>query len=114
MEEPVSEFIARDSQLTWTEGLLVGEYADEGTAVEAIRSFMKLAQMKGESLGELGVKATKLSALDFPEEVRENAAIQADLYEKVLQNEPIRHYVIKDAPVRLLIAITLARDSKRM
>lgn len=82
-EGPVSEFIgghlARDPQLTWTEleGLLVGEYADEGTAVEAMRSLMKHAHVKDESPGELGTRAMKLSTLVFPEEIRKDTTVQA-------------------------------------
>lgn len=75
------DHIARDPQLTWVEleELLVGEYADEGMAVEAMRSLIKLAQMKGKSPRELGVRVTKLSAFTFPEEIRENVAIQVQL-----------------------------------
>lgn len=61
---------------------MVGEYADKVTAVEAMISLMKLAQMKGESPK---VRVEKLAALAFPEEVRENVTIQAhlpDLYNK--------------------------------
>lgn len=38
------------------EGLLVGKYANEGTAVEAMRNLMTLAQLKSKSLRELGGK----------------------------------------------------------
>lgn len=71
--------------------------------VESMRSFMKLDQVKDDTPGELGTKAIRLSALDFPEEVRENAAIQAelvDLYVNVLKNACISQRIIKEAPVR--------------
>lgn len=46
-----------DPRLTWAEleGLLIGEYADERTALEAMRIFMKLAHMKDVSPGEMGL-----------------------------------------------------------
>lgn len=71
-EEPVSKFIGnhlvRDSQLTWKEleELLVEEYANEETAIEAMRSLMKLVQIRGETLEKLGVRAEKMATLAFP------------------------------------------------
>lgn len=65
---------------------------------------MKLAQAKIETPRELGTRATKLSALAFPEEAKENADIQAqlaDLFVNALEKERIRYNVIKEAPIRL-------------
>lgn len=47
VSELIGGHLARNPQLTWTEleGLLVGKYADEGTAVKAMRSLMKHAQV---------------------------------------------------------------------
>lgn len=48
----VSKFIGdrlvRELRLIWKvlEELLIGEYADEGTVIEAMRSLMKLAQLR--------------------------------------------------------------------
>lgn len=39
--------------------LLIGEYANEGTAIETIRSHIKLVQLRDETLGELGVRMKK-------------------------------------------------------
>lgn len=50
-------------------------------------------------------------------EVNGNAAIQAQLvnmYVEAFQNECIRHNVIKEAPVKLLVAITLTKGSQRI
>lgn len=49
--------------MTWTEleGLLIGEYADKRTAMEAMKILMKLAQMKDEFPGETGLRADKLT-----------------------------------------------------
>lgn len=96
----LQDHLARDPQLTWTEleVLLVGGYVNKETAVEAMKSLMKLAQMKGKSPGDLEVKAQKLAALAFPEEIRENIAIQAklaDLYVEALQNEHLWHDAMK-------------------
>lgn len=60
------------------------------------------------------MRARKLAALSFPEEVRENVTIQADLYVEALQNKCIRQDIIKEAPIKLLVAIALARDSQRI
>lgn len=61
---------------------------------------MRLTQVRDETPGNLGEGATKLSDLVFPEEVKENAAIQAqlaDFFVDVLENERIRHEVIREA-----------------
>lgn len=122
-EGPVSKFIGnhlvRDPQLTWKEleELLVEEYANEETAIEAMRSLMKLVQIRGKTLGKLGVRAKKMPTLAFPGEVRDNTAIQAqlvDLYIEALQNEYIRHDVIKEALVKLSVAIALAKYNQRI
>lgn len=67
-EGPVSKFIrghlARDSRLTWKE--LKEEYADEGTEIEAMRSLIKLVQIRGETPGELRVRTEKMATLVFP------------------------------------------------
>lgn len=47
---------------------LIGEYADEGTAIEAMWGLIKLAQLKDETLEELRVSAEKMATLAFPEE----------------------------------------------
>lgn len=60
------------------------------------------------------MKARKLAALSFPEEVRENVTIQADMYAEALQNKCIRQDIIKEAPIKLSVAIALARDSQRI
>lgn len=51
--EGLGEQLARNSQVNWTElkEILETKYADEGTALEAMRALMKLAQSKGESPG---------------------------------------------------------------
>lgn len=82
--------------MTWTdlEGLLIVEHVDEGTAVEIMRSLMKLAQARDKSLEELETRVIKLSVLAFSEEVRKSTTIQvklADLYVEVLQNEHISY-----------------------
>lgn len=97
--------------------LLVTKYADEGTIVEAMRGLMKLAHAKCEFPKELGVRNEELAVLAFQKEVKENAAIRvqlANLYLEALQNECIRHDVIKEAPVKLSAAIALAKKSQRI
>lgn len=66
----IGDHLVRGPHLTWKvlEELLIGEYADEGTAIEAIRSFMKLVQLRNKNPGELGVRTEKLATLAFPEE----------------------------------------------
>lgn len=47
--------------------------------------------------------------------MRDNAAIQAelaDLYVDERENERIRHDVIKEIPIRLLVPMRLAKDNK--
>lgn len=61
---------------------------------------------------ELGARATKLPTIAFPEEVRENAAIQiqlADLFMDVLGYD-----MIKEAPIRFSVAINLVKDSEKV
>lgn len=53
----------RDPGLTWAEKLLIGEYTDEGTAIEAMRGFMRLGQAKNENLGELRGTSNKIVSL---------------------------------------------------
>lgn len=58
-----------------------------------------------------------MSTIDFTEEVRENGAIQvhlADLFVTALENERIRYVVIKEAPIRLSVAIDLTKDSEKV
>lgn len=106
--------------MAWTEleVLLVGEYADEGTAVESLRILIKLGQMKGESSEELGVRTEKLAALAFHEKVNENVAMQTQLPDqcmwKHLKTTRIRHDIIKEAPVKLTLAIAIAKDGDRI
>lgn len=72
---------------------------------------MKFAhRQKDKTSRELIIRDMKLSALTFLEEVRRNAAIQAllsDLFLTALENEHIRRDVIKEAPIRLSVAIDL-------
>lgn len=78
---------------------------------------MKLTQMKGESPGDLGVKAEKLATLAFTQEIRDNSAIQdqlVDLYVEALHNKRIRHDVIKKAATKLSTAIDLTKDSQKI
>lgn len=59
---------------------------------------MKVTQAKDEIPEELRTRATKLSALAFHEEAKENVAIQvhlADLYVDELVNKRIRHDLIR-------------------
>lgn len=56
-----------------------------------------------------------MAVLAFVKEVKENAAIQVQLANmEALQNECIRHDVIKEAPVKLSAAIALAKNSQRI
>lgn len=96
---------------------MIKEYADEGTAIEAMWRLIKLIQTKEETTTELGERATKLSTIAFPEEVRENVTIQvqlADLFVDALGNKPIRHDMIKGSPIRLSVAINLTKDSEKV
>lgn len=104
--------------MSWTElkRLMVIEHADVGMVVEAMRSLMKLVQTKGKSPGELGERDEELAVMAFPE-VSGNATIQAqlaNLYVEAFQNECIRYNMIKEAPFKLLAAITLAKGSQRI
>lgn len=86
----IGDHLVRDPCVTWKEleELQIGEYADEGTATETMK------QLRDETPREL----EKLATLAFPEEVRINAIMQAqlaDLYVEVLQNEHIWHDIIK-------------------
>lgn len=68
---------------------------------------MRLTQARDGTPGELGARATKLSALGFSEKVKENAAIQGNLvglFIGGLENERIRHDLIREASVRLSVA----------
>lgn len=91
------------------------EYADEGTAIEAMGGLKKLVQIRVKTPGELGIRAEKISTLAFPGELRHNSVIQSQLaylYVEALQNERIQHDVIKEALVMLSVAIALAKDSQ--
>lgn len=95
--------------LMWADlqNLLIKEFADEGTAI----------QVKDETRRELGARATKLSTIALPGEIRDNAAIQMqlpDLYVDASENERIRHDVIKEVPIRLSVIIDLAKDSENV
>lgn len=77
---------------------------------------MRFTQARVKTSGELGSRATKLSALTFTEEVRENAAIQVqlpDLSVDSLWNECIRHDVIKEAPTRLSLSLVRPMSDQR-
>lgn len=85
------------------------------TATEAMRSPMKLVQLKDETPRELGDRVEKLATLPFLKEARSNTTMQAqlaDLYVEALQNERIWNDIKKDAPVRLSVAVALAKDSQ--
>lgn len=59
----------------------------------------------------------KEESIIAPKEISENAAILiqlADLFVHCLENERIRHDVIKEAPTRLSVAIILAKDSEKV
>lgn len=58
------------------ENLMIKEYRDEVTVIEAVRSLMNLIQARGEMTRKLGARSTKLSTMGLPEEVKENTAIQ--------------------------------------
>lgn len=96
-EGPVSEFVGgcsyRDPGL---EKLVIKEYADDGTAIEAMRGLMELTQAWDYAPVELGARAMKLSLLVSPIEVKENVTIQpqlADFFIDELENERIKHDV---------------------
>lgn len=58
-----------------------------------------------------------MSALGFSEEVKENTAIQghlAGLFVGALENERIRHDVIREALTMLSVAIGMAKDSEKV
>lgn len=81
--------------------------------IEAMRDVMKLTQTRNETTKGLGARATKLSTIAYPGEVSENAAIQvqlADLLVDALKNECIRHDMIKEAPIGLSVAIDLCKE----
>lgn len=78
---------------------------------------MNLTQAMDKTTRELGARAMKLSTMAFPEEIRENAAIRvqlADLFVNALGNERIRYDEIKEAPIKLSMAINLAKDSEKV
>lgn len=94
------------------ENLLIKEYANEGMVIEATMSSM---ESRDEMTRELGSRTMKLSTIAFLEEAKENAAIQvqlADLLVDVLENECIRHNMIKKAPVGLSVVISLVKDTE--
>lgn len=58
-----------------------------------------------------------MTTLAFIQEIRDNAAIQAELvalYAEGLPNKRARNDVIKGAPTKLLAAIAFAMDSQRL
>lgn len=80
-----------------------------------MRALLKLSQLRDETPGELGARAGKLSSLAFPEVVRDNAVMQAqlaDLYVEALSDERVRHDVLKEGPLRLSAAVELAGGSQ--
>lgn len=84
--------------------------------IEAMRSLMKLVQLRDETSRELGVSAEKQDTLAFPKEMRNNTIMQAQLtnwYMEALQNERIRHDVIKEVPVKSSAAVALAKGCRR-
>lgn len=91
------------------------EFADEGTAIEAMRALLKMTQLRDKTPGKLGARLEKLSLLAFPEVVRNNAVMQAqlaNLYVEALSDERIRHNALKEGPLRLSAAVSLAKESQ--
>lgn len=58
---------------------LLKEYSDDGTDIDARRSLMKLTHASYVTTRELEARVTEFSTMAFPEEVRDNAAIQVQL-----------------------------------
>lgn len=82
------------------------QYAGDGTVIENIRCLIKLTVAGDETPENLQDIATKLSSLAIPDEVKENASIQAqlaNLFTDALKNERIRHDVINKVPIRLIL-----------
>lgn len=113
--EYIKGLLASEPHLTWErlEELLTGEFADGGTAMEAMRALLKMTQLRDETTGELGARAEKLSSVAFPD-VKNNAVMQAqlaDLYVEALSDERIRHDVLKEGPLRLSASVALSKES---
>lgn len=117
MSEFIKGLIASESHLSWErlQVLLTQEFANEGTAIESMRALLKMAQLKDETPGELGTRAEKLFLLTFPEEVKHNTIMQAqlaDLYIEALSDGHIHHNVMKEGPLRFSPAVALAKESQ--
>lgn len=111
------KLVTEDPQLTWEklEELITQVFADKGKAIEAMRALLKLSQQKDETPGELGTRLEKLVSLAFPEDVRNNSAMQAQLadsYAEALGDKRIHHNVLKEVPVKLQAAVTPARKNQ--
>lgn len=109
--------LASEPHLTWErlEELLTREFADKGTAIEAMRALLKMTQLRDETPGELRARAEKLSSVAFPDVVKNNGVMQAqlaDLYVEALSDEHIHHDVLKEGPLRLSAAVALAKKSQ--
>lgn len=64
-----------------------------------MRALLKLTQLRDEIPRDLGIRVEKLASLAFPEDVRANAVMQAqlaDLYVEALSEERICHNVLRD------------------
>lgn len=116
----VSEFIGPlllgNPHLTWEklEGLVTEEFADEGTAIEAMRTLLK--ELKDESPEDLGPWVEELASLAFAEDVTANAVLQAQLADLYvgggLSEERIRPDVLNEGPLKLSAAVALSRESQ--
>lgn len=107
-------YLARYPELVWAElgNLLLKEYADVRTEVEATRSLIKLTQARDKRTSVMGARAMEFSTTAFSEEVRVYAAIQVHLvnfFVDALGNERIRRDVINEDPVMLSVALNLAK-----
>lgn len=87
--------------------MLINEFADEGTLIQVMRSLIKFTQAREEMTKELGARATNLSTIAFSGEVRDNATIQVQLADLLVDE------VIKEVPIILSVAIYLAKDSEK-
>ena len=100
--------------IIWTElkSALVRQYANECTAVEAVR--------KGDSEAkvDLGERIAGLAVLTFPELATRNSgpiqALLADVYMDALSDRELRGDVLREGPSTLAAAIEEARNSKRL
>lgn len=100
----------------WTREATDKEYTEDGTVIETTRCLIKLTEAGDETAGNSEAIATKLSSLAIPDEVKENAAIQAqlaNLFTDALKNERIRQDVIKEVPIRFSLSRDLTKDDEK-